>query len=370
MAFDIMSTHLNKLIREAIKEWVRIDLKNTNPIVGGVSGAGVHYVSAELSFPGLTQDKIPIDCVVKFSDKRTFRIEQEKYDGDLTDKLKQYFINFSAITRQVSDEFCMVMEHLQGFQTLETLLYMDPIPVGLGELIKKVISVLGLFRTESVGSTDTQSIRRRLNVFRLYLVDIAENMFQALMSHPVVLKDLYGKNIVVNGLECDSIKKSFNVICEKWKNFESDSITLMHGDCHARNIMVNPRTLDLKFIDIDRLDKDGDHLYDFGELLADLEIFGYILGNRRFKILREGETKYSYSIDPPNVVNEASKMIMNALTFPNEKDKMRLELAKARYLLSMIPNLSKYNTDKILGAYLESVRIMHYLVQHMLTSRC
>jgi len=364
VAYDIALANLRRYIREAIKEWIRIDIAKTYPVAGGISGAGVHYVSAYLSFPGLSIEKFPVDFVVKFSEKRTFDLEQQKY-MKLSDEIKQYFINFTAITKQITDEFCMIMEHLKGFQTLELILYTTPMQVGLEDLMQKVVSVLGSVHKERVDSDRLQNVGKQANAFRLYLTDIANNIYKSLKKHGTILTHLYDQNLIVNGSRVSSLQESFAQVCENWKRFNPGAAMTMHGDCHARNIMVNPRTLDLKFIDIDKMDERGDYIYDFGELLADLETFGYILGTRRFSVVVKNKNNYDYSIEPPNTVKEACIFILNRMNDLNENDKRRLKLAKARYLLGLLPDLSSYDNERVVATYLEAVRIMNDLANSL-----
>ncbi|MCJ7431061.1 aminoglycoside phosphotransferase family protein [Candidatus Bathyarchaeota archaeon] len=359
-AQDIVLARMQYQIREAIKEWIKIDILKTFPIAGGVSGASVHYVSADLSFPGLAQDKFQVDFVAKFSDKRTFRNEQERYES-LPPDLKQYFINFSAITRQVSDEFCMVMEHLRGFQTLDYLLHSGQAYGDLNDMMERVLSTLKAIHAKHSASHEQTDLNGLSNIFRLYITDIASSISKAQKVHGGILKDLYKKETSVNGLKISPLLTLFNEVRDRWKEFESSNTSFMHGDCHARNIMVNPRTLDLKFIDIDNLDQAGDSVYDLGELLADLEVFGYIFGSRRFSIQKDKD-EYSYEIELPKPVEEACKIMRNSIGKLDKKDEKRLELAKARYLLSMVPYLSNLNQEKILATYLEAICIMQKLV--------
>jgi hypothetical protein len=360
-ASDVLLARADERFKSAIREWVRLDLEESYPLTGGISGADVHYVRATISFPGLSVSPVPVTFVVKFSTKRTFKIEQGKYSR-LRDDLKQYFMNFSSPAKQIDSEFYMVMEHLSGFKSLETLLYKTPLECSPKSLMEGIIPVLKKMYFDSSGEGMQSIVSRRFN---MYFGEIEQSISIALDQHTKILKPLYDQKVNVNGVPMLPLKTCFTEISKRSSDFEPKYTTLMHGDCHARNIMVNPVTHEMKFIDIDKLTNDGDYVYDVGELLADLEIFGYILGARRFCVTQEDKQTYHYSIEPPQAVRESAETLTTELlSFAREDEnrrESRLKLSQARYLLNMLPNLEVYQKDRILATYFEATRIMNEL---------
>jgi hypothetical protein len=122
--------------------------------------------------------------------------------------------------------------------------------------------------------------------------------------------------------------------------------TITHGDCHARNILLRKRDLDLKIIDIDNLEDQGDYIYDYGTLLADLETFNLILQSREpcFKLsIVEGSVSYEIqnNCNADIAISVISERLEEIADETGDKNwKKRLKLAKARYLFSMVSKLS------------------------------
>ena len=157
---------------------------------------------------------------------------------------------------------------------------------------------------------------------------------------------LDSEKMSINGSECLSMVKIFQEIVQHMGDLSPPFSTRIHGDCHPRNILIRRRDNDLKIIDIDKLSTHGDYIYDYGTFLADLQVFNIVLQTRRpgFK-LEVKDNVFSYEL--PN--NENAKIAYDiilenikkiAAKYNDSNWEKRLELAKARYLFSMVSKLA------------------------------
>lgn len=370
VSVDLFLSRARDMITKAVKEWVVVDLIEHYSLTGGVSGASIYYVRAKLSFPGVPREPLEkIDFVIKFSGRRTFDVELENYNA-LHEDHKKYFLNFAATRTQIHEHFYMVMEYLEGYETLESLLYDVHLKTSPADSIRNVIKVLRSIQTEHLPDPVQGSLASR--AFRLYFGQLDKDISEAMRVHNDLLSELYGKVLVVNNKPLASLKASFEKVCKHAISFAPPTLARIHGDCHARNIVVNPNIpAGVKFLDIDNLDQEGDYIYDFGELFADLETFGYILGARQFNVKeyeKNGAVCYDYKVDPPQAVREALNQVkqeLDDLTGDDSNWENRFKLAKARYLFNMVSKIQKYDQDKIVAFYLEGTKIMDDLASRL-----
>lgn len=313
---------------------------------GGVSGANVYVVDAKILFPALENEvkPKPLKFVIKFSSGQDFDLEKEKY-GQLPSRLKKWFVDFATHRVPVDGKFFMIMPHLREHKTLAFIVYHSSEELRIREATQKAWEALedvhfGRDKDEERNPCEKKppSIGK---LSSMYLADIHSSL-QKTNKLAKFFPSIESMSLEVNGQKLN--QPSF-YLDKLWK--ASGKVTpcfsmWTHGDCHSRNIMIREKDMDVKFIDIDQLQYDGDYIYDYGVLLADIEIYNRVLQCRRpnFALKKESKNAYSYLLPELSSVNVAIEYLLDKLerrtkVINDEQWKTRLDLAKARYLLSM-----------------------------------
>lgn len=358
---------------EAIRKWLKVVIRKQLPLQGGVSGARVNIIEAEIHFPALEHKFKPkkIRFVIKFSTKEGFEVEKDKFERLLPEGLKRWFVNFAAPRVLVGERFFMIMPHLEDYQTLGYIVYHEnenEIRSSLG-ITLNVLKEFNFYdhATRKIGE-EKENIGKLVG---LYLFDIqrsVEKIFS--MDSDVRLFFTKARNeiITVNDEEIYPYPIYYDGLVKILSKVSPPFSTWSHGDCHSRNIMIKSAESDLKFIDIDKLNPNGDYIYDFGTLIADLEVYNALLQSRRpnFEFERLSDVKFSYKISSSHNVDMAVKLLKeNIKEIADEKADVgwerRLHLSKARYLLDMAPRTK--DLEKAFVAYCEGMKSLNALSQ-------
>lgn len=156
-------------------------------------------------------------------------------------------------------------------------------------------------------------------------------------------------------------------------------LTLMHGDCHSRNIMLDDCYDTIKLIDLDKLDDSGDYVMDIALLIEDAALFRRLFDASYYQYLYPEQVEVPAAgthIAYTPFVSEAAALFQARLcehldTFAREHGdrncRPRLWLATALYLLRMVSKADEFRTGAVL--YVEAVRLLHVLVEHLETGR-
>jgi hypothetical protein len=156
-------------------------------------------------------------------------------------------------------------------------------------------------------------------------------------------------------------------------------LMLIHGDCHSRNIMLDDPLHQLKLIDLDHLDEDGDYIMDHARLIEDVSILGFLLDDGYRFHLHNSQIHFPSDSDKPKVIENKIKyppfsseavrlfqqnMLQNLELYAqaiNDKFwKKRLWLALATNLMFLVSK----QTEKGYGTvvYVEAVKLLDELV--------
>jgi len=353
---------------DALRSWIEIRIRRQVPLQGGVSGASVYYVDAEIRFPGLqgaVQSK-PLQCVIKYSAEEGFDAERKKFEA-LPESLRKWFVDFATQRILVGGDFFMIMPYLHDYKTLAHIVYhnkKDPIE----QCINKVCQ--GLKEIHFYGD-DKKTLSRNKSsdigkLFSLYLGSIQESC-EKIEHIAEILPEIGSDKFIVNGEEYYSRQFYFEKLSKKLNEISPSFCTLAHGDCHSRNLLLRPKDIDLKIIDINKFMNQGDYIYDYGTLIADIETYNCVLQARRpsFRLKR---TRRGLSYVLPRNANAkmAAELIKeNVRKLAREKDdgrwEPRLELAKARYLLSMVSKT--IDRERAFLVYCEGLKSLARLIK-------
>lgn len=333
MTSNILSPHVS-VFQKAISASTKVVVHSRKALTGGFSGADVYRIVGNSSFPGTRFTRKTRQIVIKLSDHRLFEIEREKFES-LPKSLRRYFVNFNGSKQQVDGWFFILMPYLNSFETLEKVLFFEkrkPSTEGLARLVFD--SMTNLQFSARGKKSDFQS----LVIHRLYLASIETSLLKSL--------EAWQKADVQKLIEKAYL--SIKVFREASRKFEVCSppfMTRMHGDCHSRNIMVNPRNMKMKFIDIDAFENDGDYVIDFGELIGDLNIY---IPTRYCT-----ETEKLVSIRPSSEALKFGNSLLRLLkNFAEKKHhdynwENRLYLAQSRHLFNMLTTIDPSENEKL-----------------------
>jgi hypothetical protein len=365
--------------QKAIKEYIEIVVAKQLPLHGGVSGAGVYFIEAIVKFPGLEEKFKPrkIRCVIKSSAKEDFEVEKTIY-GDLTEKLRALFVDFASPGRRaLIDGRCfMIMPLLEDYQTLAYIAYH-----GNEKEVESSIAItlngldtLHFFGEDTrKGALEPMSLGRFLNTYLGSIHNGIERNLAAkdkgafsLRSYLVDGK-LFNSELVVNGEMIQPYAVCYEKLLCRLNEFAPPYSTTSHGDCHSRNIMINLQKPDLKFIDIDKVSKTGDYIYDYGTLVSDLEVYNAILQCRKpaFQLNQLSGNEFSYRFKVPKNIGVAINLIKEHIQQKtgetDKKWKERILLSEARHLLDMASKTQ--DSEKAFVAYCEGLKCLNRLVE-------
>ena len=342
-----LRTEITRKFKRAIKKWIGVTV---NPdffaYTGGLSGAGVYNVPLKLSFPGLSRDPIDLTVVIKLDSKHAFDQDQENY-GKLEQlpNIQKYFAAFASSPEQINEEFFMVMEFLEGYNSLHNILYSITEKLAY----ERCITVFDAIHEVHVGDEGEKGNTGVKILCSLYFGEIEKSVRKIANKSETLRKMVLEPQPYIdsdrNAYRKVTLQECLEKLWNRREDLEPTIKTRMHGDCHGRNIMFNqdgnPR---IKFIDIDKFVFEGDYIYDFGELIADLEVVGFLKEQIHFSL---PPNPFEYELKLPTTVANAVKVIWEQVEQRAKKDKSewksRLYLAKARYLLSLVPELKKHS---------------------------
>jgi len=152
-------------------------------------------------------------------------------------------------------------------------------------------------------------------------------------------------------------------------------LMLVHGDFHARNVMLNECQEQLKLIDLDRLDEYGDYILDFAQLVEDIALFSFVFDEENPRYLRTEQItfgEHDNMLSYPAVGTEATRLfqewllpIIETFAVVNQDSswKHRLWLGIALHLLSLVNKPPHVHHAAVL--YTEAIRLLDELTQSL-----
>ncbi len=157
------------------------------------------------------------------------------------------------------------------------------------------------------------------------------------------------------------------------------ALTLTHGDCHSRNLMLDGELHHLKLIDLDKMDYNGDYILDFAQLIEDIAVFRFLFDKQfRYALTAKQIDFVSESHDPKVIENRIAYPAFSSLaarefqtillghiqTFALQIEdttwKERLWLALAVHLLGLVDKHDEKVYATVL--YVEAIKLLDELV--------
>lgn len=149
----------------------------------------------------------------------------------------------------------------------------------------------------------------------------------------------------------------------------------VHGDFHARNVMLDECQDTLKLIDLDKLEENGDYILDFAQLLEDIAAFRFIFDENNRQYLRTDTIDFGSGqnhITYPPFGTDATRLFQEWLlaeiaafadAIEDVNWKQRFWLGTAMHLMSLINK--QHDVQHAAVLYVEAVRLLDELVQSL-----
>ncbi len=382
-------------LKAVIRERVEIDLGEVVEISGGFTDDRVFRVPFTYwhATPGRDGERHTrpnggheASLIIKRSTSDAFYTATENY-RQLPPALRRLFVR-QPLESQVhksgsSSAYYLTMEDLASLHTFEALIN-ESDQRAMSELHLRTLraataltcdAVFALFReTHSAAAAFPGT-----QIARLYLARIEGKLTRALARVPWLKNPLAG--YVVSEQRYRALDSYLSLIAKHAAALHPRHLGLVHGDLHARNIMLDRACMQLKLIDLDKLSWSGDYLADLGNLLADVCVYRRVAAPERDFGLAAEEIAFvtrtesgtaENAVRYPALARPAATAFQQHLLaeiepFAAETEdhtwRARLWLATATALIVRLAFQSRKEPAAVL--YGEAVRLLHELTRHL-----
>jgi hypothetical protein len=379
-------------LEAVIRDRIQIGLSGIRSLSGGFTEDQVLHVQFRYWFPNgahqsdraLPPTAPEASLILKRSTSSAFHTATTNY-GRLPTDLHQYFIrqpsNAEIYKSQHSTAYYLPMEDLTNLVTFRDFFdeldqrAMSPQQVHLLDQATEHIAAASftLFR-------QTQAVHAGFagpQIARLYLSRIENALVRAISRIPWLKTALDG--YLVAGQRYRAMESYLGLVTRHAHALQPGALGLVHGDFHARNIMLDRQATQVKLIDLDKLSWTGDYLTDLSNLLVDVAIYRRLVEpDRGFGLTAESitfvasaqaekgtaENAIHYpALGRPATMTFQMRLLEQIGGFAMELDdrtwKPRLWLAAATALLFRIGHHTERDIAAVL--YGEAVRLLHEL---------
>jgi fructosamine-3-kinase len=323
-----------------------ITIKELEEMHGGLSGSRVYRLRMQANFPALSVKRNLPSFVIKISLHESLRKEAANYHR-LPPEAKSYFAEVKTSRlyplskdREVS---YLIMTDLEGFDTLHNAIHANLTDL---KLLSRIFD-----RLYETLKNNIYRVRRRTSLGSNRL-RIAKSLYLAKMEK--TLQDVANRGLDIEMENIDVLQSYLDELF-KQRIPEPPFLSMIHGDLHARNVLIrvqNNLSIDIKFIDIDNLAWNGDYMYDLGELAAHITHVGWIfeidspfLEIDNYSNFNPNEQKRLQAIG--KIIDEKTFELADEFSESLDGAKARYSLSKARFLLTCSLHEQKENKAKI-----------------------
>ncbi len=374
-----------------IKKRFNVEISDMQRLTGGITSAKLFRVNYALNL-------IPMDDMhrVQLNSRSSLVIKSGSLDllqrsidayRNLPAALKRYFAQHAGepqILKAASDSPCyLIMEDLTDLYTFRDVMARLDRGILSDRQKNQLRHACDVICNQLFAIYDTT--RRDASSFfgaqlsRLYISDIERCLIK--ISHPNKFPHLksWFRGFHLGNRKYPSIEHYLRKIESHKARLQVPYLSLTHGDCHSRNIMLNDEFTEFKLIDLDHLNEDGDYILDVGRLIEDVSVFGYILKDDYRYHLSETKIVFPSDSDDPNVIEnrieypsfttEAVRLFqqymlehiqIHARTIDDQFWKERLWLAMATNLMSLV--VQQTNKKYATVVYVEAIKLLDELI--------
>lgn len=374
-----------------IKNRFDVEISEVQRLTGGITSAELFRVHFSLNLAPMdemrkVQIKSPGSLVIKSGSLDLLQRSIISYQK-LPTRLRPYFARHAGepqILKAVPDSPCyMIMEDLTYLHTFRDI------------IIRTDRGILANRQKDQLRQACTVICNRLFAIYndtrrdeshffgpqlsRLYVSDIERCLIE--MTQPKKFAHLksWFRGFWLGNQKYLSIEHYLRKVENHKAVLKVPYLTLTHGDCHSRNIMLDDDFAEFKLIDLDHLNYDGDYILDLARLIEDVAIFGFFLEDDYRHYLNKSQINFPTDSTKPKVIenrieypafsSEAVQlfqhyMLANLQAHAEAVDdkhwKERLWLALATNLMSLVVKQShkKYATV----VYVEAIKLLDELV--------
>ncbi len=383
--------------RALIKKRFEVELCEVQPLTGGITSAKVFRVRFSLKLRSTgeegecrtdTYHPSPDTLVIKTDSPESLRRAIGRYRG-LPDALKPHFAQYGdpqVIGATPYPKSYLVMEDLTHMTTLRQVI--DRIDIGTlsreqkNEMERVCHTVSGglfsLYDQTRRGDRDFSGPQ----LSRLYIGDLEKNLIRICRPDRFPHLKTWLQAFWLGERRYSSIEYYLGKLASHEEKLRVPYLMLVHGDCHTRNIMLDPQLHRIKLIDMDNLDYDGDYIRDLALLIEDVSVFRFLFDDGYRFSLDKGQIRYMASPVKPRVIentieyspfsSQATRLFqqcmlqhmeLHAQAINDQFWKERLWLALAASLMFLVAKQTEKEYATVL--YVEAVKLLDELVSHL-----
>lgn len=335
----MIATILSRGVQKILED--QIILERYTPFLDGVASKMVGKIDA----------RPELRYVIKLGDKKF----KDQIDCIKNSKYRHLYPKIYAEGKLGEDYACLM--ELLPWDSLHKLIFETK--ARSPEQIKKAIDIV--FKTlEDIYSTEHHPYSQP-NLNELYIARLRERkdkgcqeLKKATVPVPTESEFIKEKNfdilfnfpVKINGTEYISFNECIGRIEKQLPNFIPPFTTLVHGDAHPGNIIINdvdPSALPMYFLDPNAYIQKSDYVYDFGKMFHWLETGGFIILERSEQ---EQPIKIDFNLQKNNGIIQISYNISQDrgldLSLINEYRRVAIEAVeqKFQYLISKFEDSS------------------------------
>lgn len=285
---DTKKAKTRQAFKNLITNRIEVALEQNQPelIAGSEERGAVYRIRFTIGWPDAT-DKLgrtyystmpPLSLVVKKGSYDALLRSIQQFKG-LDPKIQPFFARHDDSMAQFNDsqEWYIVMEDLSEMSPLcEELIQRDTTSFSHrdGEELRQIVKTIS-DTLRALHSCKQSSPTMRDHFWRLYYVPITQSLERLCQTYPNFKRFINGR-FTANNWTHRGIQNYLNRISLHAEKLSPPALGMIHGDCHSRNIMIDPKFIRAKLIDLEMLADDDDYITDYGLLLEDAAIYLYL----------------------------------------------------------------------------------------------
>jgi thiamine kinase-like enzyme len=402
-AYKNLSDHLEDQkrkdsFRALIRDRFDVQVSEVEELTGGITKAEVFRVHFTLQIntngkgeiQSLPSEEHPSpfviqtpSLVIKSDTQDALWRSVEQYRA-LPDTIKPYFARHTSDPQMLETSpranAYLILEDLTHMQTFRQIvdradlrMLAQPSQDRLQKSCRTIAT--SLFQIYAATSHPAQEVFGK-QLSRLYFSRIEQSLIEAIEpGNAPHLKDLY-RGFWLDQRRYFAIDHYLQNI-ERFKgHLKIPCLMLIHGDCHCRNIMLNPDLSEMKLIDLDKVDSYNDYIFDIAQLIEDVAVFRLLhdtrhhahLGKEKISLSTDGKVVGTRILYPPfasNVTRIFQELIMShvgeyAQKIEDKTWRERLWLALAVWLLDLTTKHWEMQHATVL--YVEAIKLLDTLL--------
>lgn len=380
-----------EIFEALIRRKTRITIVDVEPLSGGITDARIFRVSYELGIESLLEQtannhsKLAPPSIVVRSDTPEAIHQAVKQYKRLPSNVQHLFARHAGepliFEAKMEAPAFMILEDLTHhydtfrhfFDDLDRTHITDTKRAALQRACRTLVQAMGQLYTETKKESKefigNQLSRLYFSAFDRYLVRLTND------NDLRRLKPFFDGFWLTEGVHFSSFEYYQSHLERHRDKLRVTCLMLVHGDLHARNVMLDECQTQLKLIDLDKLEEFGDYILDFAQLFEDIAMFRFLFDESNRRYLRTDQIEFSAAktmVTYPALGTPATQLFQEwllaelalfAQVHADQSWKERLWLGIALHLMSLINKAHGIHYATVL--YVEAIRLLDELVQSL-----